>query len=381
MSHTSRLLYLFSMLALVSATSALTGCSRQTSANASAALPPNVPSDPNIFVVDHPEQFPLCPVEIRKTSDRLQVNGVVAPDVSLTVHVTSLSGGRVAEIRTKLGDEVQKGQVLVVIRSQDLAQAISDHQKSKADQMLSQKALDRARDLYANGALSQKDLQQAEDDAQKASVDLEAGIERIRILGGDINQLSPIIEVKSPISGIVVEQNVAGGEGVRSLDNSPNLFTVADLSRVWLLCDVYENNLAQVKLGDTAEVRLNAYPGRVLRGRISNISRILDPSTRTATVRIELNNQDGLLRPNMFAVATFTSQTSESQMVVPSAALLRLHDKDWVFRSEGGSRYRRLEVQAGSPSSNGMQFVMAGLKPGDEIVTNALQFMSSIQQK
>ena len=265
MSHTSRLLHWFSTLALIIfATSTLTGCSRQTSADGMVAPPPDAPADPNVLVVDHPEQFPLCPVEIRKTSERLQVNGIVAPDVNLTVHITSLSGGRVAEIRAKLGDDVHKGQMLVVIRSQDLAQAISDYQKSMADELLARKSLDRARDLYANGALAEKDLQQAEDEAQKAKVDVETCIERIRIQGGDINQLSRIIEIKSPISGTVVEQNVAGGEGVRSLDNSPSLFTVADLSRVWLLCDVYENNLGAreiVAAKPASEPESTAWPG------------------------------------------------------------------------------------------------------------------------
>ena len=329
MSHTSRLPQWFSTFVLmIAATSALSGCSRQTNADGHVTTPLDVPADPNLLAVDHPEQFPLCPVKIEKASERLEANGVIAPDVSLTVHVTSLSGGRVVEIRTKLGDDVRTGQMLAVIRSQDLAQAISDYKKAKADEQLAHKALERSRDLYANGALAQKDLQQAEDEAQKSKVDVETDIERIRIQGGDISQLSPIIEIKSPISGTVVEQNVAGGEGVKSLDNSPSLFTVADLSRVWLLCDVYENNLGQVRLGDSAEVRLNAFPGRVLKGRISNNSRMLDPSTRTAKVRIELDNRESLLRPNMFATAAFTSQTTETRMVVPAAALLRTDRSD-----------------------------------------------------
>ncbi len=381
MGHTSRFSNYLVILALISAAFPWSGCSRQTSADAFVAPPTTASSDPNVYVVDHPEQFPLCPVEARKIPARLEANGTISPDVSLTVHVTSLAGGRVVETRARLGDEVREGQVLVVIRSQDLAQAISDYQKSKADELLARKALERAQDLYAHGATPQKELQQAEDEAQKARVDLDTGIERIRALGGDVNSPSPIIEVKSPISGTVVEQNVAGGEGVKSLDNSPNLFTVADLSRVWLLCDVYENNLAQVKLGDSAEVRINAFPDQLWTGKVSNISRILDPSTRTAKVRIVLDNRGGLLRPNMFAVATFVSKTSAAHMVVPETALLRLHDKDWVFRSEGGKKYRRVEVQAGPPSPGGFQLVLAGLGPGDRVVANALQFMNGIEQR
>jgi cobalt-zinc-cadmium efflux system membrane fusion protein len=359
----------------------LLGCTGTSTSAHDTAPSPISSRDPNVFEVDHPEQFPLCAVETRAAAESLDANGVLSPDINLTVHVTSLSGGRVLEVRGKLGDDVQKGQVLVVIRSQDLASAISDYQKSKADEFLASKALDRAHDLYSHGAMAQKDLQQAEDEEQKAKVDLETSAERIRMLGGDVDHLSPIIEVKSPISGTIVDQNVAAGEGVKSLDNSPNLFTVADLSRVWLLCDVYENNLEQVTLGDEAVVKLNAFPNRTMKGRISNISKILDPSTRTAKVRVELDNKDGLLRPGMFAVATFKSQETSARLVVPQTALLRLHDKDWVFRSEGPNKYRRIEVQAGTPCDAGLQFVLAGLRPGEQIVANVLQFASAIEQK
>jgi cobalt-zinc-cadmium efflux system membrane fusion protein len=161
------------------------------------------------------------------------------------------------------------------------------------------------------------------------------------------------------------------------MDNSPNLFTIADLSRVWVLCDVYENNLSQVRLGDFAEVRLNAYPDQALKGRVSNISRVLDPSTRTAKVRLELDNERRLMRAGMFATATFRSQSKQLRSVVPAKAVLRLHDKDWVFRAEGGHRFRRIEVQAGRVSSDGLQEILAGLAPGDQIVVNALQFASA----
>lgn len=135
---------------------------------------------------------------------------------------------------------------------------------------------------------------------------------------------------------------------MRSIDNSPNLFTIADLSRVWVLCDVYAYQLPQVRLGDFADVRLNAYPDRVLRGRVSNIARVLDATTRTAKARLELDNSSRLMRVGMFATATFRSESPESRAVVPATAILRLHDKDWVFRPAGGRRFQQLEIQAGA---------------------------------
>ncbi len=360
----------------------LAGCSGESRASSpQEVVTASTVSDPNVFEIEHPEQFPSCAVETRKVADRLLVNGVVSPDVSLTVHVTSLTGGRVAEVRARLGDEVKQGQVLLVLRSQDLAMAISDYQKSIADEVVARKALDRAKLLYDHGSVALKDLEVAQGIEDKAKVDMETGAEKIRLLGGDMSHLSPIIEVKSPIPGVIVEQNTAGGEGVKSLDNSPNLFTIADLSRVWVLCDVYENNLSQVHLGDSVTIRLNAYPDKVFKGRISNISPILDPNLRTAKVRVQLANSGGILRPGMFATAEFTSQGSHARMTLPSTALLRLHDKDWVFRREGDRKYRRIEVQSGSTLPDGSQIVLAGIQPGDKVVSNALQFSSSVEQK
>ena len=154
--------------------------------------------------------------------------------------------------------------------------------------------------------------------------------------------------MRAPICGTIVEQNITGGTGVRSLDNSPNLFTIADLSRVWVLCDVYENDLHRVHLGDSAEVRLNAFPERKLQGASGQHQPRARPDTRTAKVRLELANPDGLMRAGMFATAIFRSRTEQLRPMVPATAILRLHDKDWVFRPEGGNRFRRMEVQAGA---------------------------------
>ncbi len=356
----------------------LAGCGREPkTSSADAPVRVEAAPDPGMVEVAHPEEFLLAAVEERSLPEELSVNGVVAPDVNRTVPVNSLAGGRVVEIRARLGDEVRKGQVLLKISSSDLATAFSDYQKFQADELLARRALERAQLLYSRGAIAQKDLQQAEDTEQKAKVDLETATERIRLLGGDLNHPGPTIEVRAPVSGTVVEQNTTGGAGVKSLDNSPNLFTIADLSRVWVLCDVYENNLRQVGLGDFAEVRLNAYPDRPWRGRVGNISKVLDPATRAAKVRLELNNSSGLLRPGMFATVRFVSQGAQRRLVAPASAILRLHDRDWVFLSEGGRRFRRLEVQAGPTLPDGFQPVSGPLRPGDKVVANALQFSTA----
>ena len=358
------------------------GCSRQV-VDAKGGDPVKVEEapDPNITAMDHPEQFTLVTAEMRRAPDRLSVNGVIAPDVSRNVPVNALSGGRVVEIKARLGDRVEKGQVLLTLTSADLSAAIADYRKAIVDETLARRQLERAQLLYERGALAQKDLQIAEDTEDKGKVDVQTTAERIRILGGDISKLTPVIEITAPVTGTIVEQNVTTAAGVKSLDNAPNLFTIADLTRVWMLCDVYENNLAQVHLNDRALVRLNAYPDRVIEGRISNISTLLDPSTRTAKVRIDLPNDRGLLKPNMFATVEIVSESSTSRLAVPSAAVLRLQDRDWVFVKINGKQFRRTEVQALPAGGDGYQAIVSGLNAGDQVASNALQFSRAVENQ
>jgi len=364
--------FVFTALALLAA------CSRETPA---AASKPPVTLDPDVFTADHPELFKTAKAELRHLPTLVTANGVVSPDVNRTIHVTSLGSGRVVDLKVKLGDAVKKGQTLLVISSPDLAGAFSDYEKAKADEALSRKALDRAQMLYDRGAIATKDLEVAQDTEDKAKVDLETADHRLRILGGDPSKPSPLLELKSPIDGTIVEQNVAGAEGIKSLDNSPNLFTIANLGQVWVVCDVFENDLGEVHLDDSAEIRLNAFPDRVVKGRVADISRVLDPNTRSAKVRIVLPNPDGSLRTGMFAVATFRSRKLTDRIVVPATAVMRLHDKDWVFRKEGGDQFRKIAINADGLAPDGMQEIRAGVKPGDELVTNALEFSTDVAEK
>ncbi len=355
----------------------MAGCSSEASADRESKPRIVEAPDPSLVDVEHPDRFAIVRAEVRAVPNELHVNGVVAPDVSRTVHVNALAGGKLVDLQTRLGDEVQKGQLLLTIHSADLGAALADYRKGVADQRLSERALRRARLLFENRALARKDLEQAENDAEKSAVDVRSAAERIRVLGGDVDQATPLLELRAPITGTIVEQNVASGEALKAPDSGPSLLTIADLSHVWVVCDVYENNLADVRLGDAAELRLNAYPDRPFTGRVSDVSRVLDPVTRTAKVRIELDNADGLLRPGMFATATFRSQGTELRTVAPAAAVLRLQDRSWVFRVEGPSRFRRTEVQAGRILPDGVQEIAAGLAPGDAVVANALEFTTA----
>jgi cobalt-zinc-cadmium efflux system membrane fusion protein len=338
--------------------------------------------DPNVYKPDHPELFKLVTVEVRELPTVLTANGSVTPDVNRTIHVTSQGSGRVIDLKVRLGDSVSKGQGLLSIYSADLAGAFSDYQKAVADERLAKTSLDRAQLLYSHGALAEKDIQQAEDAEEKAKVDVQNTEQHVRILGGDPAHPGSLIELRAPVSGTIVEQNISGFEGVKSLDNSPNLFTIADLTQVWVVCDVYENDLSQIKLGDSAEIRLNAYPGKVYHGTVADISRVLDPNLRSAKVRIVLANADGSLRPNMYAVATFRSRELQSRLVVPSTAIMRLQDKDWVFLKEGQNQFRKTEVHTQGVTEDGFQILQDGpLKTGDQVVANALPFSTSVAEQ
>ena len=356
----------------------LGGCSRGSEAAPTKA---EVTVDPNVYQTDRPELFKIVKVETREVPTTLTANGVVAPDVNRTIHVTSLGSGRVVDLKARLGEQVKKGQVLLAISSPDLAGAFSDYQKAVADERLAKRALDRAQILFDKGAIAEKDHQIAEDTEEKAKVDVQTAAQHVRVLGGDPAHPSALIELKAPVAGTIVEQNVAGFEGIKSLDNTPNLFTIADLSQVWVVCDVFENDLDNVSMGDSAEIRLNAYPDRVLHGRVADISRVLDPNTRSAKVRIVLNNADGTLRPGMFAVATFRSKKLKQAVVVPTTAVMRLHDKDWVFVQEAPKQFRRQEVTTTGGSADGMQEIRNGISAGQSIVANALDFSTAVAEK
>jgi cobalt-zinc-cadmium efflux system membrane fusion protein len=367
------------LLPLLLAAVLLSACSN-TKSEPSSGRVVETNADPDVFTMQNPGQFPLTPVQVRKVSDEVHVNGVIAPDVNRSVQVVSLGGGRVVDIKAKLGDTVQRGQVLLLISSPDLSGAFSDYQKFKADEALAQKQLARAKLLYDKGAIALADLETAEDSATKAKADLDAVIQRVHVLGGDIDHPSPLLPLRAPISGVIVDQQTTGGTGVRSLDNQQALFTIADLSVVWVLCDVYQDMLLRVHVGDLAEITVNGLPGDKLPGKVINISAVLDQATRTAKVRIELPNPKSIMRAGMFVTATFRSRNPVDRVVVPASAVVHLHDKDWVYVPAGGNQFRRVAVQLGPQEKDGQQQVISGLKPSDQVVINALQFSSAAEE-
>ena len=363
----------------------VSGCGGGHADAAAGAPPPAVverENDGNVFRLERPERFPVVTAVERQTTPTLTVTGSVSPDVSRAVPVISLSSGRVVDLRVRLGDDVKKGQLLLRIQSSDATGAIADYRKAQADDTLAKTQLDRARELYDRGAIAKKDLEVAQDAADKSGVDVQNTSERLRLLGinpADSLKTGSIVDVFAPVSGTITEQNITNAAGVKTLDNSPNLLTISDLSRVWILCDVNENDLSAVRMGDKAEIRANAYPNDVLTGRVSNIGAILDPNLRTAKVRVELPNP-GLLRVGMFATATFHAQKQVTRVVVPASAVMHLRDRDWVYVSKGGEAVERRMVVAGQMLPDKMQEIISGLGAGERVFTDALVLQTTIEQ-
>ncbi|MGA8268931.1 MAG: efflux RND transporter periplasmic adaptor subunit, partial [Candidatus Acidiferrales bacterium] len=328
--------------------------------------------------VDHPEQFPLVAAIQHDAASQLVVTGSVNPDVARTVPVISLATGRVVEIRARLGDTVQKGQLLLRVRSDDVSAGFSDYRKAVADELLARKQLTRANDLYAHGAIAEADLEAAQNGEDDAKVTLETATEHLRLLGNDPEHPSGIVDIVAPVSGVITDQQVTNAAGVQGL-SSPNPFTISDLSYVWIVCDVYENVLPGVHVGETADIKLNGYPDRVLKGTISNIGAILDPTIRAAKVRIEVRNP-GFLRPGMFATATFHGQKLEVHTAIPTTAILHLHDRDWVFVPAGDKKFQRVEIVSGNTLPGNMQEVISGVKPSAQVIQNALVFENAVEQ-
>ena len=371
------LAFFFSLLCLVGG-----GCDGSKSDPQAEAPPPlklQRVEDRNLFHVDRPERFRLVQAVEHIATSQLRVTGTVNPDILRAVPVISLAVGRVVEIHARLGDTVKKGQMLLKVQSADISGAFSDYQKAMADEQLARTQLERAKLLYDKGAISLNDLQIAQDTEDKAKVDVQNTAEKLRVLGNQtLDRPTGVIEIRAPISGVITDQQVTNAAGVAGL-SSPNPFTISDLSYVWVLCDVYENDLVNVRLGEKADIRLNAYPDRVLTGTISNIGPVLDPNLRTVKVRIEMRNP-GLMRPGMFVTATFHGRQKQKRAAVPATAVLHLHDRDWVYVPVEGNQFRRTEVSGGTMLPDSMQEIVSGLAPGQQVIANALEFQNSVEQ-
>jgi cobalt-zinc-cadmium efflux system membrane fusion protein len=360
----------------------LAGCAHHQDNTAAQEAPPAptvVPAlDSSLFAVEHPEQYPLASATPRQAASQLVVTGTVNPDIARTVPVVTLASGRIVDVRARLGDTVKKGQLLLRVRSDDVSGAYDAYRKAVTDELLARKQLERDKDLYSHGAIASADLEIAQDGEDDAKVTLETTAEHLRLLGNDPDNPSGLVDIFAPISGVITDQQITNAASVQSYSANP--FTISDLSYVWVVCDVYENDIPHLQMGETADIRLNAFPGQVLKGTISNIGAILDPAIRTAKVRLEVRNP-GMMKVGMFATATFYGLKKETHTAVPATAIVHLHDRDWIYTPTPDQKFRRLEVSAGEMLPNQMQEILSGLQPNQRVVTNALALQNAIDNE
>ncbi len=358
----------------------VSGCGKKD--NAAAEAPPQAKVIPDVdvtlFAVDHPEQYPIATASAYEASSQLVATGAVLPDISRTVPVISLASGRVVDVRARLGDAVKKGQVLLRVRSDDISGGYDGYRKAVSDELLARKQLDRAKLLFEHGAIAEQDLDAAQEAENNAKVTLETATEHLKLLGNDPEHPSGIVDIAAPISGVITDQEVTNGSSVQSFSANP--FTISDLSEVWIVCDVYENDMPSVHVGETADIRLTAYPNLPLKGRISNIGSILDPNIRTAKVRIEVPNAGGIMRPGMFATATFFSTKKQTYTTVPASAILHIHDRDFVYVPAPQNKFRRVEIVSGDVLAGDKQEVKSGIGTGQRVVSNALVLDRMLEQ-
>jgi len=360
----------------------LAGCG-EGKADPKAEAPPPASVEPELdtdnFKVDNPAQFSTVAATEYKAPSALNVTGVVTPDIARAVPVISIATGRVIEIDARLGDEVKKGQLLLKVRSNDVATAYQTYLKAANDERFARLQYERAQILYEKGAIPKSALEAADDTEADAKADLNAATEQLRLLGVDKDHPSGIVDIVAPISGVITDQQVTNAAGVQGL-GGPNPFTISDLTYVWIMCDVFENDMDAVHVGETADIRLNAYPEKVLKGKVDNILPILDPNIRTAKVRLEVPNPEKIMRVGMFATATFYGRQPEIHAAVPATAILHLHDRQWVYVPLGGGRFKRTEVIGGAMLPGNQQEIKSGINPGTQVVQNALAFDNAVEQ-
>ena len=334
----------------------------------------------------------------------IEVQRVVASTPSEVIGATAmleLNGDRVARINPRvtgrcvsvnasLGTRVQSGQILARIDSGESDQAWSEHLKARARLELANRSVTREEALFAKKVSPEKDLLKARQEQGEAEADMLLAREKFRRLGIDVRQVEanssgaaydrPLIPVTSALSGVVVEKTVTQGEMVGP---EKTIFTVADLSSLWLMIDIYERDICRVKTGMQIKVSVSAYPGKEFRGRISYLGDIMDEKSRTIKARVTIDNREGLLKPGMFAAASISSaREAEAPKVilVPEEAVFLDGSEKFVFIREGDGKFAVREVLTG-PASGGKIEIKEGLKEGDTAVTKGTFALKSELKK
>lgn len=302
----------------------------------------------------------------------VSLTGRVTFNEEKTQRVSSPIDGRVRAILVRPGDRVKPGQALVQLTSPQVAQLLADAQKSDQEFGISQKAVDRATRLRADGAISDKDLAQVNADLKKAQAEVTRTKGQLRMLGILPTEATFSAALHAEFAGTVVERNVLVGQEVRA-DATLPLLTVTDLSTVWVMADVYEQDLALVRNGAPVAVRVQAWPGDSFPGVVQYVGDVVDPSSRTVKVRCTVPNPDGRLKPEMFAKVDLKDVEGRKFIVLPAKAVLSDGDKAQVVVSAANNLFTLRTIEIGS-MIDGKVRVLKGLTPGETVITDGALF-------
>lgn len=301
---------------------------------------------------------------VRPVMQDFNLIGKVTYDQDKVVKLYPMVSGNVTDVKIALGDFVEKGQVLAIVKSTEIAGAENDIVTAQANLAVSEKNLAATEDMYKSGIISEKDYTSAIKDTEKARSELNRAKTVLSIYGG---KQSDYI-VTSPISGYVVEKFVNPNMQIRP-DNSTNLFTISDLKRVWILANVYESDISNIKVGEKASVTTVSYPDKILSGTIDKIYNVLDPDNKTMKVRIQLDNKDNLLKPEMFAKVIVHQVKDSTMLTVPAKSIVFDQNKYWVliYLDKCNVQTRQVEIVRFTGS---YAYIRSGVKPGERIITN-----------
>ena len=309
-----------------------------------------------------------------EVSDYLDIAANIEADPTLVVRVYAPVSGRLLSVAVRPADYVHQGQLVATLASSDLAQARAAYRQAQADAQVKQQALERSRTLYEGHVIALRDYQQAQADAQSAAAVLASARERLDLLNADPDSSSDQLAVRAPRAGVVIDLEAAPGEFAKSLDNSNPLCTIADLSSVWAVGDVYEKDVASITVGDSAEVTVSAYPGEARRGQITAIGSTLDTITRTLKVRVVLANPGLRLKPAMFATIRAV-RAVRSSALVPETAVLREGSSAYVYVQTSSGHFARRAVTLGRDTDRHELEVMSGVVPGDSVVVEGAELL------
>jgi len=359
------------MAAAVAFLFAAAGCNSRQQASSASAAAPSPPASPSDVSVS-PDSQGIETVVARTQAILVTVTspGRIVADPARLVRVFPPAGGRLLTVSVHPGDLVRKGQVLATLQSSDAVGALSDYQKAQADLALKRKALQRAQELKDHGALSERDLQQAQADAQTAEASSTAAAARLQLLGVNANAALQQLEVVAPRSGAVLETGAAPGELSKAQDSPQPLCTIADLSEVWAEGDIYEKDIESVHAGDEATVELPAFPGKEWKARVASVGYALDPVSRTLKLRVILPNPALKLKPDMFASIRL-SAAARTGITVPSSALLTSGNQSWVYVKKSPGTFTRRAVTVRAIDGSSVE-ITSGLAAGEAVAVQGV---------